>query len=336
MKKLFNLPEEFEIHKKGFSKKTFLDKAKLTTNEKELIVKFVKSMNLIYDIRYHDGSEIILMDVELFYRQNRSTDIDVARVISTALPYNCITLIQNEKYARIVVFSKQQNTIQACRSVVCKQASTNIFDINKPSYGEHIIISGITDRLCSISSTANDVIDMCVDIIENNKKEHICDEVEEYSIEREILEEIKEGMDEGYDSESERNRDIVYIDYNIDEDFEPEEIEDSVYDYYEALEILSKEEILCDCAYTFYLGLKSRISELDWLLQYAKFCVEALSRLYSDYNVKLDFYRKLGAAFRTEMIVNPEDYLFETELELMQEMLYEEYSEYFNEEECDV
>lgn len=331
MKELLKLPEEFEIHKKGFSKKTFLNKAELTKNEKECIAKFVKSMQLIYDIRFHDESEIILMDVELLYKLNKSTDIDVARAISTAIPYNCITLIKNGKYVRIVVFSKQRNTIQPCRSVLCRQASTHIFDINYPFHTEREIISELTTQLCNISSTANDVIDMCVDIIWKNKNES--KKVVKSKAEREILEEIKYGMDEGYDSAPERIMGNVYSydEYEMDEDYDygfaSEGIMDRSYDSEEEHEILSKEEIFCDCAFTLYSESRSKINELDWLLQYAKYCENVLSDLYGAYNAKSDFYRKLGAAFREEKVVHPEDYLYGTELDLLdllREMLNEE------------
>lgn len=330
MKNLIQLPKEFEIHKKGFSKKTFLNNATLTNKENGLIVKFVKEMLLLYDIRYHDGSEIILMDVELLYRLNYRTDIDIAKVISTALPYNCITLLRNEEYVRIVVFSKRQNTIQVCRSVLLDQASTNIFDINKPFFGEDITIRELATQLCDISSTANNVIDRCINIIGNNKTTFFGDEVENYKSDRKLLEEIKAGMEDGFDPESERIEYTAYSydDYGTDEDYDLalERNWYSVYDYDEELEILSKEETLCDCAYTFYIESNSEISELDWLLQYAGCCAEVMSRLYSNYNMKSDFYRKLGAAFSKKMEVNLKEYSHAMELELLQEILYEEYT----------
>lgn len=64
MKQLLAFPKKYEVTGK-ITKDRFLNSGNLTDAEKKVLELYLKNINILYDIRFLDQSEMIVLEIEL-------------------------------------------------------------------------------------------------------------------------------------------------------------------------------------------------------------------------------------------------------------------------------
>ncbi len=329
MKKLISLPSKYEI-KKALTKEKFLAGAYLLDSEKGIIRRFVSNIDLVYDVTFSDGGEIILIDVLIKQRQSTETDKTIARIVAQSVPHNCVLYVHDEGFGIIAVFLTCPNSNTSRRNIITKQTSSPIFDIKNVPWDIHIACDNISNELINDNDNAGDVMLKCVQHLEDCKQQY----TNKYRLEFiRQNEDIISQLEYGADHADEIIGNEIYREIEDDCNYETAQYMDSdeddfgktieheihtrknVYCDYEIARLIS-EDALCRNAYAFYKE-SDGFDEFEWLAMYAFLCVEVLDDLYKS-SATDDFYKKLGAIFSNREIYTSDEECVQAVIEKLQ------------------
>ena len=168
MKNLLALPDEFRITK-NLTKEKFLLSAALLENDKEKIERLVSDIDLLYDIKYPDGSEIIVVDVLLKMRLSFDTDAEIAGIIAKSIPHHCIFLSHADDFGKIIVFQTRQHSSNNRRKIIENQTSSPIFSLKRISPDIAKMIYWVKEHL-QTSNSADNAIKYCKNDLKSRKR----------------------------------------------------------------------------------------------------------------------------------------------------------------------
>lgn len=109
----------------------FIKSARLKDAEKELLLEYLKTVEIVYDLKIQDGSELMIIeaDCELCKGKNSLAE-RIARAIASSLPYSCLVVIRHNDKAKIFSFIEEHNLEDRFRSKIVKCFATFDFSIS--------------------------------------------------------------------------------------------------------------------------------------------------------------------------------------------------------------
>ena len=132
---LLTFPEQFRANKR-IDKQKFLKAANLTQKERETLAQSVVQVTVQYALQFRDGSELLILLVEIDRWLRKYELFEIARVIASSFPYRCLITLQQGNSARIVWQETRANKTNSNRSVSEKMRGTRLFDYTKCVAGD--------------------------------------------------------------------------------------------------------------------------------------------------------------------------------------------------------
>jgi len=306
MWELLSLPVKYKVNKE-LKTADFLSKANLTKAETDELSLLISNIELKYDVRYSDKTEIILIDVSIKYQKNKWTSKNVARTVAQSIPYDCIIYIHDSSIGCVSAFIRRENEYNNRRSAIDKQSVIPEFQIGNLPYETQKCLTDISNILTDENTTASSATIRCIERIEACKNY--------FSLFGEMIEEEKE--------ESRRIMRLLqygFAEDSLDEDF----VSDDDSSDNEIVVSLSK-EALCKSAFAFFCD-SDCYNDVDdvpeWLLDYAKNCKDILDELYN-VEPNSEFYYQLGASFRHQDKDDTDEYEDDPAIQTMKERISE-------------
>ena len=123
------LPKEFRVNKR-LDKEFFLKNANLTPAEYRDVEKYLKKIEITYDIQFSDKSELLLLDTEVEYMKDTRTLGNISKCIAAAIPQTVIIIAHEKEYARFVAFERKENQFNSKRTRIMRYVCSPFFDIS--------------------------------------------------------------------------------------------------------------------------------------------------------------------------------------------------------------
>lgn len=118
MKQLLAFPKKYEVTGK-ITKDRFLNSGNLTDAEKKVLELYLKNINILYDIRFLDQSEMIVLEIELTDAERGKYGLsNLVKAIAQSIPYLCMLLVRTEGVIRFFTFDRKENEFDDSRSRV--------------------------------------------------------------------------------------------------------------------------------------------------------------------------------------------------------------------------
>lgn len=306
MWEILSLPAKYRVNKE-LKASDFLSKANLTKTEADELSLVISNIELKYDVRFSDKTEIIFIDVSIKYQKNKWTSKNVARAVAQSIPYDCIIYIHDNSMGCVSAFIRRENESNSRRSAIDKQSVIPEFQIGDLPDETKKCLTDICNIVSDEDLTASLVSLRCIERIEACKNY--------YSLFGEMIEEEKQ----------ENHRIMRLLQYGVSGDSFDEDFASDNDSSDNEIVVSMSEEALCKSAYAFFCDSDSYNEDDDvpeWLLDYAKNCKDILDDLY---NVEpgSEFYCQLGSSFSHQDRDDADEYEDDPAVQLMKERISE-------------
>lgn len=138
MKQLLAFPKKYEVTGK-ITKDRFLNSGNLTDAEKKVLELYLKNINILYDIRFLDQSEMIVLEIELTDAERGKYGLsNLVKAIAQSIPYLCMLLVRTEGVIRFFTFDRKENEFDDSRSRVRDICSSQDIIPIKEDISDHL------------------------------------------------------------------------------------------------------------------------------------------------------------------------------------------------------
>lgn len=138
MKQLLAFPKKYEVTGK-ITKDRFLNSGNLTDAEKKVLELYLKKINILYDIRFLDQSEMIVLEIELTDAERGKYGLsNLVKAIAQSIPYLCMLLVRTEGVIRFFTFDRKENEFDDSRSRVRDICSSQDIIPIKEDISDHL------------------------------------------------------------------------------------------------------------------------------------------------------------------------------------------------------
>lgn len=148
----FALPEKYKVNKL-IDKEQFINNANSTQAERRDLNKYLKSVSILYDVKFADDSELIFLDVDISVIANKYTMANISYCVASSLPYRTVVLVRCGKRAKIFSFNSKKNTKNFGRMTIVNYSGTPYFNLGSyssflPNYSEIVRVSRSAELCC--------------------------------------------------------------------------------------------------------------------------------------------------------------------------------------------
>ena len=135
MQDFLEFPEQFKVLK-HFDKEVFLKHANLTDAEKQILDKYLGSIDIIYDIQCPDKSEMMVLFVTINLPDNFNAFFltNFITAVAQSFPYHCLIVLQYMVKSKLILPVTRPNCTDSRRMRVEQIFSTPPFSVNLTSY----------------------------------------------------------------------------------------------------------------------------------------------------------------------------------------------------------
>ena len=152
MKQLLAFPKKYEVTGK-ITKDRFLNSGNLTDAEKKVLELYLKNINILYDIRFLDQSEMIVLEIELTDAERGKYGLsNLVKAIAQSIPYLCMLLVRTEGVIRFFTFDRKENEFDDSRSRVRDICSSQDIIPIKEDISDGILITKLRASIANATS----------------------------------------------------------------------------------------------------------------------------------------------------------------------------------------
>lgn len=140
VKNVLQFPEEYYVGKQ-IDPKRFINSRTVTPGRKRLLEERVTDLEILYDLKFQDESEIIVILVGIDKKVDDWTDDNVAFSVAASFPYQSMVIVHNGFGAHIYTFDAKEQKRNAGRMSIDKVHKSLGFDMRRPDEENAFLIS---------------------------------------------------------------------------------------------------------------------------------------------------------------------------------------------------
>jgi hypothetical protein len=148
---LFDLPRKYQVNI-SLEPTEFLKRANLTQKEKSDL-KILSSVEILYDLKFFDGSESIVIGANIKHLKDKFTVQNIAKIIATSIPYLSVVVVRVGHIVKVAMLKSKPNHYDSGRRVVTEFTCTDEIRLDKASKGSLNVIKQISNSYYQSSSS---------------------------------------------------------------------------------------------------------------------------------------------------------------------------------------
>lgn len=140
MWEFLGFPEEYRVAK-NLNKELFLKHANMTSAEERRLECYLNRIQLLYDIRYSDNSEMVVVHTTANLPEFRNKYFlqNFIRGIAQSFPYHCLIVLQYRSAVKLLLPITRKNEKNDCRMVVEQVIATPLIPIDRFSIDKRVL-----------------------------------------------------------------------------------------------------------------------------------------------------------------------------------------------------
>lgn len=148
---LFDFPQGFKVNI-ALEPKDYLKKANLTEREKSDL-KILSSVEILYDLKFADDSESIVIGASLKYMKDKFSVQNIAKIIATSIPYLSVVVVRVGEIVKVAMLNSKPNQYDSGRRVVTEFTCTDEIRLDRALVGSLDVLKQISNSYDQSSSS---------------------------------------------------------------------------------------------------------------------------------------------------------------------------------------